>query len=87
MGLKYDPSTGIYGMDFYVVLGRKGFRVGRRKLKVGRVGAPHRVTQKDAIDWFQQKFEGIGRCGRRTRAGDGAQRKDFAVFSLSLAVQ
>jgi len=60
LGLKYDPSTGIYGMDFYVVLGRKGFRVGRRKLKVGRVGAPHRVTQKDAIDWFQQKFEGIG---------------------------
>ncbi|EWM29788.1 60s ribosomal protein l11 [Nannochloropsis gaditana] len=59
LGLKYDPSTGIYGMDFYVVLGRKGFRVGRRKLKVGRVGAPHRVTQKDAIDWFQQKFEGI----------------------------
>ncbi len=59
LGLKYDPSTGIYGMDFYVVLGRKGFRVGRRKLKVGRVGSSHRVTQKDAIDWFQTKFEGI----------------------------
>ena len=59
LGLKYDPSTGIYGMDFYVVLGRKGFRVGRKKLRVGRVGAPHRVTQQDAINWFQQKFEGI----------------------------
>ena len=46
-------------MDFYVVLGRKGNRVARRKLRVGRVGASHRVTQKDAMDWFQQKFEGI----------------------------
>lgn len=24
LGLKYDPSTGIYGMDFYIVLSRKG---------------------------------------------------------------
>ena len=22
LGLKYDPNTGIYGMDFYVVMGR-----------------------------------------------------------------
>ena len=57
--VSFFSLAGIYGMDFYVVLGRKGFRVGRRKLKVGRVGASHKVTQKDAIDWFQQKFEGI----------------------------
>ena len=24
LGIKYDPSIGIYGMDFYVVLGRPG---------------------------------------------------------------
>ena len=24
LGIKYDPSTGIYGMDFYIVLGRPG---------------------------------------------------------------
>ena len=24
LGIKYDPSIGIYGMDFYVVLGRSG---------------------------------------------------------------
>jgi len=24
LGVKYDPSTGIFGMDFYVVLGRPG---------------------------------------------------------------
>ncbi|MBZ3888730.1 60S ribosomal protein L11 [Sciurus carolinensis] len=25
LGIKYDPSIGIYGLDFYVVLGRPGF--------------------------------------------------------------
>ena len=27
LGIKYDPGIGIFGMDFYVVMGRKGFRV------------------------------------------------------------
>ena len=31
LGIKYDPSTGIYGMDFYIVLTRRGARVHRRK--------------------------------------------------------
>lgn len=26
LGLRYDPNTGIYGMDFYVVLKRPGKR-------------------------------------------------------------
>ena len=29
LGIKYDPSIGIYGMDFYVVLGRPGFNVSK----------------------------------------------------------
>jgi large subunit ribosomal protein L11e len=57
-GLCAAVLTGIYGMDFYVVLGRPGFRVARRKLKTGRVGASHKVTKQDAIEWFQKKFEG-----------------------------
>ena len=24
LGIKYDPGIGIYGMDFYIVLGRPG---------------------------------------------------------------
>ena len=43
LGLKYDPSTGIYGMDFYVVMGRKGFRVTRRKKERSHVGHHHKV--------------------------------------------
>ena len=38
LGLKYDPSTGIYGMNFYVVMGRKGYRVTRRKKERTTVG-------------------------------------------------
>jgi hypothetical protein len=53
LGIKYDPSTGIYGMDFFVVLGRPGLRVGRRKHQRGRVGRPHRLTKEDAMKWFQ----------------------------------
>merc|ERR1712151_22016 len=45
LGLKYDPSTGIYGMDFYVVLGRNGNRVARRRRCKSRVGPGHRVTK------------------------------------------
>merc|ERR1712099_210989 len=38
LGLRYDPSSGIYGMDFYCQLARPGSRVARRRLKKGRVG-------------------------------------------------
>merc|ERR1712141_166903 len=38
LGLKYDPSTGIYGMDFYIELKRPGNRVTKRKIKRGKVG-------------------------------------------------
>ncbi|MED6145513.1 hypothetical protein PIB30_025983 [Stylosanthes scabra] len=54
LGIKYDPSTGIYGMDFFVVLKRAGYRVGRRRRCKSRVGIQHRVTKEDAMKWFQQ---------------------------------
>ncbi|KAJ3337759.1 60S ribosomal protein L11 [Gonapodya sp. JEL0774] len=59
LGIKYDPSIGIYGMDFYVVMGRPGFRVARRRRAVNRVGAPHRVHKEETIEWFKKKFDGI----------------------------
>jgi len=58
LGLKYDPSIGIYGLDFFVVLGRAGFRVSRRRRTPSRVGKSHRVTKNEAIRWFQQKYDG-----------------------------
>lgn len=56
---RYDPSTGIYGMDFFVVLERPGYRVGRRRRCKSRVGIQHRVTKEDAMKWFQVKYEGV----------------------------
>ena len=43
LGIKYDPSTGIYGMDFYVVLDRPGYRVSKRRKCQSRVGIQHKV--------------------------------------------
>merc|ERR1711988_724295 len=56
LGLKYDPSTGIYGMDFYVVLRRAGFRTSKKKYKKVRLGVQHLVTKTDAMEWVRQKF-------------------------------
>merc|ERR1711875_206482 len=59
LGIKYDPSIGIYGMDFYVVLGRAGMNVTHRKRAPGRIGIQHRLKAEDAMKWFQTKYDGI----------------------------
>merc|ERR1712029_202399 len=59
LGIKYDPGIGIFGMDFYVVMGRPGARVARRKRCKSRVGFTHRVRKEDSQAWFEQRFDGI----------------------------
>merc|ERR1711970_1622130 len=59
LGIKYDPSVGIFGLDFYVVLSRPGFRVSQRKRAPGSVGRQHRLKDEDAIKWFQSQFDGV----------------------------
>ncbi|XP_075105035.1 large ribosomal subunit protein uL5z-like [Nicotiana tabacum] len=59
LGIKYDPSTGIYGINFYVVLERPGYRVARHRRCKSRVGIQHRVTKEDAMKWFQVKYKGV----------------------------
>ncbi|CAN8072683.1 unnamed protein product [Agarophyton chilense] len=59
LGLKYDPTTGIYGMDVYVVLKRAGDRVSKRRRAPQRIGKLQTVSKDDAIKWFQTKHEGI----------------------------
>ena len=59
LGLKYDPGTGMYGMDFYVVMARNGYRVARRKRCRKHVGIQHRVTKEDTMKWFKTKYDGI----------------------------
>jgi large subunit ribosomal protein L11e len=59
LGARYDPSIGIFGMDFYVVMGRPGARVARRKQKKARIGSQHRIKKEDTMAWFKQRFDGI----------------------------
>merc|ERR1712055_309412 len=59
LGIKYDPSIGIFGLDFFVVLNRPGYRVSNRKRAPGTVGRKHRIRDEEAVKWFQTKFEGV----------------------------
>merc|ERR1712212_262712 len=65
LGIKDDPSIGIFGMDFYIVLNRPGYRVSNRKRAPGTVGRKHRIRDEEAVKWFQTKFEGIILPARR----------------------
>ena len=49
LGAHYDPTIGIFDMDFYAVMGRSGSRVVKRTIKRVRAGAKHRVTEKDEL--------------------------------------
>ena len=56
--MKYDTSTGIFGMDFYVILGRAGKRVSKRKHCRGKLGKLQKVTADEAKQWFTEKCAG-----------------------------
>ncbi|EZG69094.1 60S ribosomal protein L11 [Gregarina niphandrodes] len=59
LGIKYDPSVGIYGLNFVVHLARPGLRVSRRHRRQSKVGNKHRVTTDEAQQWFRNKYDGI----------------------------
>ena len=59
LGIKYDPSIGIYGLDFCVVLVRLGYNVAQSRRKTGKIGFGHRLTKENAMKWFQQKYDGM----------------------------
>eukprot|EP01006_Ploeotia_vitrea_P001281 TRINITY_DN104526_c0_g1_i1.p2 TRINITY_DN104526_c0_g1~~TRINITY_DN104526_c0_g1_i1.p2 ORF type:complete len:179 (+),score=102.59 TRINITY_DN104526_c0_g1_i1:73-609(+) len=64
LGIKYDPSIGIYGMDFFVVLSRPGWRVSKKKRASGRLGLHHKITKEESQKWFISKFQGVIDGGR-----------------------
>merc|ERR1712157_4551 len=51
LGIKYDPSTGIYGMDFFLVVKRPGDRITKRRKQQKHIGFQHRVTREDCMKW------------------------------------
>jgi large subunit ribosomal protein L11e len=78
LGIKYDPSIGIYGLDFYVVMGRPGFRVAHRKRARSKLGVTHRISKEETIKWYQQKV--------RRRPRRCACVADRTVLRLSVGV-
>merc|ERR1712070_1353941 len=48
LGIKYDTSTGIFGMDFYVILARPGGRVSKKKHAKGKFGNFQRISADEA---------------------------------------
>ncbi|XP_008587772.1 PREDICTED: 60S ribosomal protein L11-like [Galeopterus variegatus] len=59
LGIKYDPSIGIYNLDFCVVLDRPGFSIVDKKCRTGCIGAKHRISKEEAKHLFKQKYAGI----------------------------
>merc|ERR1712100_207314 len=59
LGIRYDPYTGIFGMDFYVVRKKPGYRVSRRKRCRGRLGTAQKIGKEDAQEWFKQQYDGL----------------------------
>ena len=55
LGIKCHPSTSIYSLDFYMVLGRPGFSIADKNPRTGCTG-PHRVSKEEAMCWFQHKY-------------------------------
>ncbi|KAI9285344.1 ribosomal protein L5 domain-containing protein [Umbelopsis sp. AD052] len=59
LGIKYDPSIGIYGMDFFCVMGRPGYRVARRRRCKSTVGTQHKVKTQETVEWYKSRFDGL----------------------------
>ena len=72
LGIKYDPTVGIYGMDFYVILGRPGGRVSKRRRAQASIGGKHKVTKEEAVNWFKRNYDGTVLAAKR----GGAKEKE-----------
>jgi len=55
-GVKYDPDIGIFGMDVNVVFKRRGYRVERRRIKMAKLPAKHRVSREEAMNFMRERF-------------------------------
>jgi large subunit ribosomal protein L5 len=53
-GTKYDPETGIFGLNVSVLLERPGYRVSRRRRARSVIGKNHFVNREEAINFFKE---------------------------------
>lgn len=55
-GIDYDADIGMKGFEVNVVLERPGYRVKKRDRKPGEVGENHEVSNKEAIEFAEEKL-------------------------------
>jgi large subunit ribosomal protein L5 len=56
-GMKYDPSTGIFGFDVAIRIVRKGYRVRTRKGIKSRIPRRQYVSKDEAILFMTEQFK------------------------------
>merc|ERR1712039_351174 len=59
LGIRYDPYTGIFGMDFYVVLKKPGYRVSKKKRSRSRIGNAQKISMEESQNWFKTRYDGL----------------------------
>lgn len=55
-GERYDPDTGVFGMDVCITLEKPGHRIKHRRLLDRKVPQRHRVSRQEAIAFLRGKF-------------------------------
>jgi large subunit ribosomal protein L5 len=55
-GTRYDPQTGIIGMDVMATVERAGYRVNKRKRAKSKVGSSHRVTPEESRAFISETY-------------------------------
>jgi large subunit ribosomal protein L5 len=53
---KYDPNTGIFGMDVCITMKKPGYRVKRRRIAKRHIPHRHRVTKDETIKFFSKNY-------------------------------
>jgi large subunit ribosomal protein L5 len=55
-GIKYDPQIGILGLEAAVTLTRPGFSIRVRSRHKASVGAHHRISKGESIEFLTREF-------------------------------
>jgi len=55
--LSYERDIGILGFDVVVKLKRAGFRINQRKRIKSKIGAKHKITKEETLEFFRKNFE------------------------------
>lgn len=55
-GVQFQREVGIMGLEACVTLYRAGYRVARKKLKMGKIPKRHIITKEETMKFMKEKF-------------------------------